>query len=139
MQSRKTKKTDEAKTRLFTNVSHEIRTPLTVIEGIAEQMELHPERWMKNGPAKIKVQSRILLRLVNQMLNIAKIEAKQMPVNFINGDIRLFVRYLAKSFQSLAENMKIKLIVDQQKDSVYTDYDPEQNDACYFEPAFQCN
>lgn len=91
----KLKKTDEAKTRLFTNVSHEIRTPLTVIEGIAEQMELHPERWMKNGPAKIKVQSRILLRLVNQMLNIAKIEAKQMPVNFINGDIRQFVRYVA--------------------------------------------
>jgi signal transduction histidine kinase/DNA-binding response OmpR family regulator len=120
------KKTDEAKTRLFTNVSHEFRTPLTVIEGIAEQMELHPEQWIKNGPAKIKVQSRMLLRMVNQMLNIAKIEANQMPVNFINGDIRLFVRYIAESFQSLADNMKITLIVDKNKDSVYTDYDPDK-------------
>lgn len=122
----KLKKIDRAKSRLLTNVSHEFRTPLTMIEGIAEQMELHPERWLKNGPEKIKMQSRSLLRMVNQMLDIAKIEANQMPVNFINGDIRLFVRYVAEPFQSLADSMKIKLIVDKNKDPVYTDYDPDK-------------
>lgn len=122
----KLRKIDEAKTKLFTNVSHEFRTPLTVIKGIAEQMEKHPERWMKTGPGKIRTQSQILLRLVNQMLGIAKIEADEMHLNLIQGNIRKFIYYLAESFQNLAENKGIHLIVNRQKEAIVTDYDPDK-------------
>ncbi len=125
-EAEKLRKIDEAKTKLFTNVSHEFRTPLTVIGGMAEQMEKHPEKWMETGPGKIKAQSRILLRLVNQMLNIAKIEADEMPLNLIHGDIRKFVYYLSESFQSLAENTNIDLIVSRQTEAIFTDYDPDK-------------
>ncbi len=125
-EAEKLRKIDEAKTKLFTNVSHEFRTPLTVINGMAEQMEKHPEKWMETGPGKIKAQSRILLRLVTQMLNIAKIEADEMPLNLIHGDIRKFIYYLSESFQSLAENTNIDLIVSRQTEAIFTDYDPDK-------------
>lgn len=125
-EAEKLRKIDEAKTKLFTNVSHEFRTPLTVIQGMAEQMEKHPEKWMKTGPGKIRAQSQILLRLVNQMLHIAKIEAGEMSINLIRGDIRKFIYYLAESFQSLSENMDINLIVSRRKEAIFTDYDPEK-------------
>lgn len=66
------RKLDEAKTHLYTNVSHEFRTPLTVIQGIAEQLEQKSDNQLRTEPQKIKIQSQILLRLVNQMLDIAK-------------------------------------------------------------------
>ncbi|MCY1718888.1 ATP-binding protein [Prolixibacteraceae bacterium Z1-6] len=120
------RKIDEAKTKLFTNVSHEFRTPLTLIQGIAEQLEQHPERWLQSGPGKIKAQSQVLLQLVNQMLDIAKIEANEMPLDLINGDINRFIRYLAESFYSLAESLHINLIVSNEENPVYTDYDPDK-------------
>ncbi|MCE4563099.1 response regulator [Maribellus sp. CM-23] len=125
-EAEKLRKIDEAKTKLFTNVSHEFRTPLTVIQGIAEQMEQHPEKWMQSGPGKIKMQSQLLLRLVNQMLNIAKIEADEMHLELIHGDICRFIRYVAGTFQSLADSMKVELILNQQEDPIYTDYDPDK-------------
>lgn len=125
-EAEKLRKIDEAKTKLFTNVSHEFRTPLTVIQGIAEQMEQHPEKWIQNGPEKIKAQSQLLLRLVNQMLNIAKIEADEMHLELIHGDICKFIRYVAATFQSLADTMKVELIQSRQEVPIYTDYDPDK-------------
>jgi signal transduction histidine kinase/DNA-binding response OmpR family regulator len=119
------KKIDEAKTQLYTNISHEFRTPLTVIQGMAEQMEKHPEKWNQTGPGKIKQQSQSLLRLVNQMLDISKIEAESMELHLIHGDIRRFVQYITASFHSLAENNKIHLQIDINKTPLYTDYDPD--------------
>lgn len=125
-EAEKLRKIDEAKTKLFTNISHEFRTPLTVILGMAEQMKKNPEKWMKTGPENITTQSRILLRLVNQMLNIAKIEADEMPINMINGDISKFVCYLAESFHSLAESLHIDLIITRNENPIFTDYDPDK-------------
>lgn len=120
------KKLNEAKTLLYTNVSHEFRTPLTVINGIADQMEQHPERWQKTGPGKIKDQSQLLLRLVNQMLDISKIEAESMLLEPVHGDIRKYVQYVARSFHSLAEVNGIQLKVSANNGHLYTDYDPEK-------------
>jgi len=125
-ESERIKKLDEAKTLLYTNISHEFRTPLTIIQGMAEQMEKHPEKSQQTGPGKIKKQSQSLLRLVNQMLDISKIEADSMQLNFIHGDIRKYVKYVTSSFQSLAENKDIVLHMDANSDPLYTDYDPEK-------------
>ena len=120
------KKLDESKTQLYTNVSHEFRTPLTVIQGIAEQMEQHSGRWLQNGPEKIKMQSQVLLHLVNQMLDIAKIESKAMYLSPIHGDIKKYIHYIIGSFQSLAEKNKIDLKTNMNDAPVFTDYDPEK-------------
>lgn len=120
------RKIDEAKTRLYTNVSHEFRTPLTVISGIAGQMEQQEEKWMKEGPGKIRMQSQILLRLVNQMLDISKIEAGGMYLDLIKGDIYKYIQFLTSSFQSLAESHNIALKFKSGSGPLNMDYDPEK-------------
>jgi signal transduction histidine kinase/DNA-binding response OmpR family regulator len=119
------KKLDEAKSQLYMNLSHEFRTQLTVIQGIADQLDQHPDRWLHTGPGKIKEQSQLLLRLVNQMLDIAKIEAKSMHLHQIHGNISEFVKYVASVFETLVENKNIELKVETHG-SIYADYDPEK-------------
>ena len=120
------RKIDDAKTRLYTNVSHEFRTPLTVISGIAEQMVQQEGKWLKEGPGKIRMQSQILLRLVNQMLDISKIEAGGMYLDLINGDINKYIKYLTNSFQGLAESHNIALKFKTGSGPLNMDYDPEK-------------
>ena len=122
----KLQKLDEAKTHLYTNLSHEFRTPLTIIRGISEQLELNPNKWLQTGPKKIKIQSNVLLRLVNQMLDISKIEAGGMNINFIHGDVVKYIKFVVGSFYGLTEKKAIELIVDSDQESIYTDYDPEK-------------
>ena len=120
------KKLDKEKTRLYTNISHEFRTPLTVIQGIANQIENRPEKWVKKGPEKIKEQGRIVLHLVNQMLDISKLETGRLEVKNIHGNISEYVRYVASSFLGLAENKELALEVTAKDNPVYTDYDPDK-------------
>ncbi|NNL81700.1 MAG: response regulator [Flavobacteriaceae bacterium] len=124
-EAEKLRKLDEAKTQLYTNLSHEFRTPLTVILGLADQLDKNSGR-STGGPRKIKFQSRVLLRLVNQMLDIAKIEAGSMKLNLIQGDIIRYVQYITGSFQSLADQNKIKLEYQSNHQSVLADYDPQK-------------
>ncbi|WP_242084271.1 ATP-binding protein [Aestuariivivens sediminis] len=125
-EAEKLRKIDEAKTQLYTNVSHEFRTPLTIISGIADQMDQNKNNWLQSGPHKIKVQSQILLRLVNQMLDISKIEAGSMQLNLIHGDIKKFLQYVLGTFNSLAEYRTIELEININNDALYADYDPEK-------------
>jgi len=125
-EAEKLRKIDEAKTQLYTNVSHEFRTPLTIISGIADQMDQNKDKWLQSGPYKIKVQSQILLRLVNQMLDISKIEAGSMHLNLIHGDIKKFAQNVIGTFKSLAEHRDIELEININDDSLYADYDPEK-------------
>ena len=122
----KLRKIDEAKTQLYTNISHEFRTPLTIILGIADQMDQNKEQWLQNGPHKIKAQSQILLKLVNQMLDISKIEAGSMPLNLIHRDIKKFVKYVIGTFNTLADHKDIELKTIISHGTLYTDYDPEK-------------
>lgn len=120
------KNLDKEKTQLYTNISHEFRTPLTVIQGIANQIENHPEKWMRKGPEKITEQSQVLLHLVNQMLDISKLEAGSLELRNIHGDITQYVGYVVNSFQGLAESMDIDLKMHGSEKAIYADYDPEK-------------
>ncbi len=117
---------DEAKTKLYTNITHEFRTPLTVILGMSEQIEAEPEKWLKRGLEKIKKNSQNLLHLVNQMLDLARLEAGAMPSRMIQNDVIRYLRFLAESFRSLAERNQIHLTFHSEKKSFLMDYDPEK-------------
>lgn len=125
-EAEKLRKLDEAKTLLYTNVSHEFRTPLTIIKGIAEQIEDRSDNQSKSDSIKIKTQSEILLRLVKQMLDISKIEAKGIHLNEVHGNIGSYIQYITAQFESLAQTFKIHLSIKLPNDPIFTDYDPEK-------------
>ena len=76
---------NEAKTKFFADMSHELRTPLNAIIGYSELlMEDIPEDQNKdsyNDIASINRSGRHLLRLINDVLDIAKVEAGKMELN----------------------------------------------------------
>ncbi len=96
---------DKIKTRFFTNISHEFRTPLTLIQGPVEEMLEKPRRMEKdrNFLKLIYKNTRHLLNLVNQLLDISKIDSSKMKLELAEADVIDFLRTVAASFSSMAE------------------------------------
>ncbi len=95
---------DRFKSRFFTNITHEFRTPLTVILGLSERIEGPDgtrERIQRNG--------RQLLHLINQLLDLSRLEAGVVQVQWEQGRWDHFLEYLTESFQSMAVSKGIRL------------------------------
>lgn len=122
----KLKELDEVKTRLYTNITHEFRTPLTVIFGMTDQIEANPDKWLKKGLVKIRQNSQILLHLINQMLDLARLEAGAVPMKMIHNDVIKHLKYLAESFKSMAESQQVQLVFQSDVDSLKIDHDPDK-------------
>jgi signal transduction histidine kinase/DNA-binding response OmpR family regulator len=125
LETKHLKEIHEFKDRFFTNITHEFRTPLTIIDGMANLVEAQPEQWTRTGLEKIKTNSRILLRLVNQMLNLAKVETGSISVNFVRRDVNKYLAYLVEHFRSEAFRKRIDLIFTSGGEPFEMDFDPE--------------
>ncbi len=126
LEASKQKELNEAKTKLFTNITHEFRTPLTIIQGMSDLIQQKPDQWLTEGTHKISKNSQILLKLVNQMLDISKIEAGSMPVKKIQADINPFISYYTELFRSVAHEKNIGLYFTSDNKPVVMDFDPEK-------------
>ena len=111
VEAQKLLEVDRLKSRLFAGISHEFRTPLTLIRGPVKQLisgegkgnasELY-EMILRN--------SNRLLRLVNQLLDLAKLESGGMKLQASPHDIVPLTRQLTMAFESLAKMRGIELI-----------------------------
>lgn len=121
---------DEFKTKLYTGITHEFRTPLTVILGMAEQatgfFEKGEKAKFQKAVGLVQRNGQQLLRLVNQMLDLASLDAGKLQPDWQQGDVIRFIRYLTESFHSLAETRDISLIQQHETPAWVMDYDPEK-------------
>jgi len=117
---------DKLKSHFFANISHELRTPLTIIGGMAEQIEKDPEKWMNKGLEMIRRNNENLLNLVNQILDLRKLEAGAMTLDLIQEDILFYIRYITESFHSLAESKGIELNFISKEKELHMDYDQDK-------------
>jgi len=125
-EAQKLHEVDEIKTRFFTNISHEFRTPLTLILGPAKQLlERFKDDKAKEQLDLIHRSAKKLNRLVDELLDISKIEAGEMKLKACQVNIVSVVKEMALSFHSLAERKRItfKLNSDADKITVYIDKD----------------
>ncbi|MFZ1369172.1 MAG: ATP-binding protein, partial [Ferruginibacter sp.] len=125
-EAKRVKELDTVKTQLYTNITHEFRTPLTVILGMAQQVKNNPPQHLDNGIDMIIRNGQSLLNLVNEMLDLSKLETGKMTLQLVNGDMINFLRYIVESFHSLAESQKKQLHFLAEMDSLYMAYDPEK-------------
>lgn len=125
-QNAKLSELDELKSRFFTNISHEFRTPLTIISGMIEQVKRQPELWLEKGAEMIKQNTQNLLNLVNQILELRKLESEELKPQYIQGDIISYLRYISESFESLARSQGIKLHFLPAQERINMDYDSEK-------------
>ncbi len=120
------KELDLAKSQLYTNITHEFRTPLTIILGMADQVKSDPKNWFSEGIKLIRRNGKQLLNLVNQLLDLSKLDSNDMPVTMVNGDIVSFVKYQIESFHSYADSKDIRLHFMSDLEEFHMDHDPEK-------------
>jgi len=120
------KELDEVKTRLFTNITHEFRTPLTIILGMANLIREKPDEWIREGTDKIRNNGNNLLNLVNQMLDLSKLESGAMPVHIVQEDIISTLRHYTAAFISMATAKHIDLKFVSGTDRFVMDMDHEK-------------
>ena len=119
-------KLDKTKTQFFTNISHEFRTPLTIISGMATQIKDNPKELLDKGLSMIQRNSDQLLHLVNQLLDLGKLEGGKMQVNYQQGDIIAYLKYLIESVHSLAADRQILLHFHAEEEQILMDFDEEK-------------
>jgi PAS domain S-box-containing protein len=117
---------DRAKTAFFSNVSHEFRTPLTLMLGPLEDLLAKSDGLQADDRALLTVTQRNgmrLLRLVNTLLDFARIEAGRTQASYQPTDLCALTTDLASNFRSACERAGIRLAVDCQPvpDPIYVD------------------
>jgi PAS domain S-box-containing protein len=113
---------DEIKTQFFANVSHELRTPLALILGPGQRlvdddgtnMDLAQRR---EAGQVITRNARMLLKHVNDLLDMSKLEAGKLKIELVDTDVAAQIRFLAAHFAVLAAERGI-------------DYEVDANDPC---------
>ncbi|MCO6493261.1 MAG: response regulator [Phaeodactylibacter sp.] len=125
-EARRLRELDNFKNRFFTNITHEFRTPLTVILGTSEQVEEQVGDGLKSKLRLIRRNGEGLLRLINQILDLAKLESNALKINYVQGDILPYLRYISESLHSVANARNVMLRVESNEASIVMDYDPER-------------
>ncbi len=119
---------DQLKSRLFSNISHELRTPLTMIMGPLEEILSDEPGKKPSGKAIRMIQrnTKRLLNLVNQMLDLSKLDAGSLRLELVQEDIVKFLRVLIISFASIAEKKLITFTYKLPDGKFITWFDPDK-------------
>lgn len=105
--------TDE-KSHLMSIVAHDLRTPLNSIIGLVELLKMEDTEEAKNQYLNLIVESgNRMLGMINTLLNIKKIEAQKIEVNFDNVNINKVLKKILKDFDTWIKNKQIEIeIID---------------------------
>jgi PAS domain S-box-containing protein len=107
---------DEIKTQFFANVSHELRTPLALILGPAQRL-IDDDGTMglaqrREAAQVVARNARMLLKHVNDLLDMSKLEAGKLKIELRDTDVAALVRFLASHFGVLAAERRIDYEVE---------------------------
>ena len=123
----KAKKSDQLKTSFLANMSHEIRTPLNSIIGFSDLL-LDPEERdnLEERLQLINKNSEYLLRLIEDILDLARIESGQLSVNFQEHNLRDFLLRLAREYETLVNirlqgKVQMKYSIPEEDMIIHTD------------------
>ncbi len=106
---RETLQLDELKSQFFANVSHELRTPLTLILGpVAKRLDGdnlgHDERYELEV---VQRNARLLHRHVTDLLDVSKLEAGRMELQYTQADLAQLAQVMASHFEALADTKAV--------------------------------
>ena len=128
--ARKLTELDRMKTRFFANISHEFRTPLTLILGplrdaldeafgpVDERLQQQMGIMQRNG--------RRLLRLINQLLDLSRLESGNLTLRARQTNLIPFLRSIVSMFASQAERKNIQLQFASTEEERYLYFEPDK-------------
>ena len=118
----------EVKNQFFSNISHELRTPLTLILGPSTDMVEDENLTLKqkNELTFINNNAKRLLRLINQLLDLSKLEAGKLDLRASQQNIVNFVSTITESFDSMAVSRKIRLKFNSSLQELFVFFDQDK-------------
>lgn len=109
---------DRMKTLFLANTGHEFRTPLNAITGFSELLAGDPTAEEKHAyMAIIRENNEVLLQLVNDILDLSKIEAGTLEFEFSDEELNLIMEELEDSFRRRLKNSNVKLRFERKYDT----------------------
>ena len=119
---------ERLRTRFFTDVSHEIRTPLSLIAAPVDQLAMqdYTDPRIQYWLSLIKRNSQRLFGLVNQLLDISRLDAGHMKMVLERSDVIRHVRMVIKEFQSMADSKGISYVIDVPEQELLVHYDRDK-------------
>lgn len=126
------KEVEKAKGQFFANLSHEIKTPINIIYSCVQLLDINKkegEKELWNSYNKydntIKQNCYRLLRLVNNLVDMTKIDSGYMNLNFVNYDIVSLVENIVISIIPYVESKNINVLFDTYIEELEIRCDPE--------------
>ncbi|HEY9284750.1 MAG TPA: HAMP domain-containing sensor histidine kinase, partial [Pyrinomonadaceae bacterium] len=112
--NRRVRELDELKSQFFANVSHELRTPLALILGPAQKLLAAPDlpAAHRRELETVERNARVLVKHVDDLLDISKLEAGKMTVAYAETDLAELVRLTSGYFHSVAADRRIDYAVE---------------------------
>ncbi len=111
LQNKHERQMSEAREKFHANITHELRTPLTLISAPLQELagRLGDDSWVASRFEFIQNNTRRLLQLVNQFLDLNKIDSDNMRLNVAQTDVGLLARQAVEDFRPLARTKNINL------------------------------
>lgn len=123
-------KANEAKTEFLANMSHELRTPMHAVLSYAEfgklEIDSAEREELKKYFLKIEKSGGRLLLLLNNLLDLSKLEAGKMILNIGKGDVEKAIKQVVSELQKLLEEKQLKVAIEKSEDLMMGYFDHER-------------
>lgn len=127
VQTEKLEELDKMKSRFFANISHEFRTPLTLILGpLQNLLSKASDKESEQELDMMQRNARRLQKLINQLLNLSKLEAGKMKLQAREENIVSLARLFVQSYESYATQRNISLLFTSEADEILVYVDREK-------------
>lgn len=127
METNKVQELNHIKLQFFTNITHELMTPLTIISASLDDLKVQLPKFNElYYTMDLNVQR--LIRLLQQILEFRKAESGNLKLRVAKGDVALFVRHEAESFEPLIRKRKLHFSVVCEQDVMEAYFDRDKLD-----------
>jgi signal transduction histidine kinase/DNA-binding response OmpR family regulator/Tfp pilus assembly protein PilF len=125
--NKKLEELNQLKSNFFANISHEFRTPLTLIEGPIAHLEQNPDEKLDREDIKmIRRNTSRVLGLVNQLLDLSRMDDGKLRLKSTEGDVFLCLRTAAVSFNSYAAQRKMDYRIQVPNEVLWASFDRDK-------------
>ena len=115
------------KNKFFAYIAHEFKTPLTIILGISDTLRqrVRSEESLQMLDS-VRYEGDNLLRLIDEIVDVTKLQDKTIVLNYQYGDLTSFIKSLKDSYMPLAYSRRIKLIFNNSGDDIFMNFDQQR-------------
>ncbi|HEX6594562.1 MAG TPA: ATP-binding protein [Bacillota bacterium] len=120
---------DKLRKDFIANVSHELRTPISMLQGYSEAIvdDIAESKEEKNELAQIIYEESLRLsRLVNDLLDLARMEAGHIQLHIEPVQVEGYIERILRKFKGVADDNRIKLELSQQLEKPIVQLDPDK-------------